>query len=131
MSSFPKPNITTFIANSDLSSNQFQFVKLISDSAPGGEQTVDLQTTKGGKTIGILMNAPLAGDMAEVAMPGGGAKLKIGATAHVMDKMISEGTDGKGMPDDAAGQWVGAQSLQEGVSGDVIPVQVLGFESQA
>lgn len=131
MSSFREPKISTFKANSDLSGSQFCFVKLVTDSAPGGAQSVDLQSSKGGKTIGILMNAPVAGDFAEVAMLGGGAKLKLEGTVHVMDKLIPNTTTGKGIANDAAGQWIGAQSLQEGVSGDIIPVSLVAFESQA
>jgi hypothetical protein len=124
MSSFPKPNILTFRAGEDLSAKQYTFVKLTA------EETVASQTTKGGKSIGILMNAPIAGDFAEVAMPGGGAKLKTGANTDLMGTLIPN-TSGQGIPSDAATQWVGAQGLAAATSGDIIPVNVIGFESQA
>lgn len=129
MASFPKPNICSFVANADLSAHQYCFVKLVTDSAPGGAQSVDVQSTKAGKVIGILMNAPVLGQFAEVAMIGGGAKLKLDGTVHVQDKLIANTTTGNGIANDASNQWVGAQSLQEGVVGDVIPVMVTAFES--
>lgn len=125
MSSHLEPKIGTFKANADLSASQYCFVKLTD------AKTVDLQGTKGGKTIGILMNAPLSGDMAEVALPGGGAKLKVGGNVALMDKMIANTTTGQGIADDAAGQWVGAQAHDTGVANDVIPVMVTAFESEA
>lgn len=125
MSSSNKPRLASFKAGSDLSSKQFTFVKLTA------EDTVDSQSSKGGAVIGILMNAPLAGDFAEVAMAGGGAKLKIGTGGcSLMDNLISA-TDGSGIIGDAAGQRVGAQALNTAVVGDVISVDVVSYESQA
>lgn len=124
MASYPTPRIHTFTAGEDLSAKQYTFVKLTD------EKTVASQTTKGGRNIGILMNAPQSGEFAEVAMPGGGALLKSGANTALMDTLIAN-TSGQGIASDAAGQWVGAQGLDAATSGDVIPVNVIGFESQA
>lgn len=117
MSSYRKPVIKAFHAGADLSASQYCFVKFGSD-----DKTVVLSGA-GDLACGILMNAPLSGDPAEVALPGGGALLKLGASQTKMLEMKSDGS-GNGVVA-TSGDWVGAIVYQAGASGDIVEVLVV------
>ena len=124
MASYPDPKIKAFLANADLSSYKFCFVKIETD-----EQHINVCGTKGEQSVGILMNAPdAAGKIAEVAIPGGGALLKLGGTVSAMEQIITSAS-ATGIVPDAAGQAIMAQALDDGVLGDVIAVNVVFAES--
>jgi hypothetical protein len=57
-------------------------------------------------------------------MTGGGAKLKLAGTV-ALGALLKSDADGKGVKCTAAGDEYGARALKAGVSGDVIPVDVV------
>ncbi len=73
---FQEARTRTFVAGADLSAKKFHAVKL---------DTVfnEILIAGAGEGFGILQNAPLAGEMAEVAMIGGGAGGHAGATIAI------------------------------------------------
>jgi len=119
------PNMGSYIAGEDLSAKQYTFVKIGTAA-----KTVVACDTQGEKTLGILMNAPESGEAADVALPGGGAKLIVDANVGYPDSIMT-GTDGKGEVVTAAAQWVGAIADANGAANatanDVIPVIVTAF----
>lgn len=120
MPSFNEPRIHTFIAGEDLSSHKYKAVKWGSD-----EKTVLLSTVLGAHTVGILQNAPKAGEAAEVALPGGGAKFKIAGTV-VKGAYLSNTAAALGDTALTTHQ-VAAQAYEAGVANDVINVEVMHF----
>lgn len=124
MSSSSKPRIKSYIAGADLSAKQYTFVKFGSDNktvvACGGNE----------RSIGILQNKPESGQAAEVALPGGGGKLKINESV-ALGKLLTSTSGGLGEVADAAGEWCGAMAYDEGVQNDVIAVEVIATQAQA
>lgn len=121
MSSSRAPIIKAFIAEGDLSTKQYLFVKY---------GTTNKQIVVAGaneKTIGILMNAPVAGERAEVAMKGGGGLLKLGEASLSAGDLLTPTSAGKGEQADAADEWVGAELCEDGTSDDVKEVFVTGY----
>ena len=126
MASFPTPNYKSFLADADLSSYENCFVKIGTD-----EKHVNVCDTKGEQAVGVLMNAPsAAGQIAEVAIFGGGALLKLGGTVTAMQQ-ITPNASSVGIIPDAAGQALMAQALDDGVSGDKIAVNITFGEAHA
>ncbi len=115
MSSCHEPNVKGFIAGEDLSAKHDKLVMLC-----GANE----------RAIGVLMNAPDSGQGAEVALIGGGAKLKISETVALGKLLTSTGT-GFGEVADASGEWVAALAIQDGVENDVISVLVVAMQAQA
>lgn len=115
MASCLKSNMGSFQAGSDLSAKQFFAVKF-----SGADSQVNLAGV--GNAIGILMNKPLSGEVAEVALSGGGAK----------SKCVGNVTRGDSLKADASGNLIPASAgdraiaiaESSGVSGDVIAVIV-------
>lgn len=122
MASSRAPIYKSFLADADLSSYQYCFVKIGTD-----EQHVALGTANS-KVIGILMNKPTSGQAAEVAMPGGGGKLKISETVTAGQYLTSTSV-GQGEVADTSGEHVGAYAQDDGVVSDVIAVDVVVFEA--
>lgn len=120
MPSFNQPVIHSFFAGEDLSSQQYKFVKFGSD-----EKTVLKATVAGAKSVGILMNKPKSGEAAEVALPGGGAKLKVAGTVALLDYIAGD-ANALGVAAVATNH-VGAQAYEAGVANDVINVHVIHF----
>lgn len=58
----------TFVANSDLSGALYKAVAIVAGQAGGGRLLVDLPTSQGQQCVGILMNAPTAGQKADVSV---------------------------------------------------------------
>ena len=124
--SFEAPKIVTFRAGADLSAKQYRFVKFGADE----EKVVACGANE--RAIGVLMNAPALGGVAEVAVPGGGAKLKISEAGGVtLGKLLTSDTNGDGEIADAAGEWVGAMAMGAGAQSDVISVRVLAMNAHA
>lgn len=107
------PKILAFKAASDLSTHQNKLVKMGS--------TNDLVDVCGDaeKPCGVLMNAPKAGEMAEVAVQGG-AKVKVASTV-TRQQSIASGAAGVGRTA-VAGEWAIGTFQDDGVTGDVVPV---------
>ena len=123
MSSYPHPLMKTFIAGADLSTKQYHFVKVSSSD----DKKVELAGSNG-KSVGILMNAPNSGEPAEVALPGGGGKLKMDEAAAT-GKYITSSTSSQGEVADAAGEHVGAYMMGSAADGDIAEVMVTCFEA--
>lgn len=120
MSSIRQPKIKVFNAVSDLSSKQYCFVKY--NAAGDG---VDV-CGAGEKSMGVLQNAPAMGEPAEVALPGGGALLKLGEALNA-GALLTPLANGSGEQCDAADEWCGAMLAQSGAIGDIVEVDVCAF----
>lgn len=118
MSSFGTPRFRTFKAEGDLSALQYKFVKV---------GTADDQVVLCGDNepaIGVLMNKPLAGEPAEVAMVGGGASLELAGTSTRGDFLESNAA-GEGETSSGSGNHaVRAICLESGVDGDIVDVDI-------
>ena len=124
MSSTSAPKIKAFTAGGVIP--EFTFVKFGAD-----KQTI-VACGLNERAIGIAQNrgGSILGDTVEVALPFGGAKLKLtGVTA--LGKMLTSAADGKGYVPAAGGLWVAAVAYEDGVAGDIAFVMVTGFPSAA
>ena len=125
MASYSTPRIKTFLAEGDLSAKQYFFVGIGSN-----EKQIAVCSGSGAKSIGILMNKPsAAGQAAEVAIVGGGALLKLAGSVTAM-KYLCTDANGKGLVASSAGDHVGAFAMDDGVSGDLMAVEVVCMEAQ-
>lgn len=119
MLAYHTPNTRSYVASADLSAKQNHFVK--AHTVAGQVAAI---TSASDKPIGILMNTPLAGEAAEVAVLGGGAKLKV-AGIIAAGARIKTDSAGKGVAASAEGDTMCAVADAIGASsadGDVIPV---------
>lgn len=124
MAAHSEPRIYGYTAGEDLSSKQYHFVKF------GADKETVLGAGANERAIGVLMNAPENGEQAEVALPGGGAKLKV-AESVSLGKMLTSTAASKGEVADAAGEWIGAVAYEDGSSDDIVGVEVTGFQAHA
>lgn len=74
MSISSQPKVLALVAGADLSAKQYCFVKF------GADASKVVLCGAGQKAIGVLMNAPALGQVAEIAILGGGAKVKSAGT---------------------------------------------------
>lgn len=118
MSSYQEPKIVTLEAAADLSAKQFHLVKLTS-SADGKKVSL---AGAGEKAIGVLMNAPKQGEDAEVALPGGGALLKVNGTVAAGDSLAATSENKGQVATD--NQWSPCIAMEDGADEDVISVLV-------
>lgn len=83
------------------------------------------------RAIGIAQNnANTAdGDSVEVVVAGG-AKLKCAETI-ALGKFVTSTAAGLGEVADAAGEWVGAIAMEDGLVNDIIGVRIEGFQAVA
>ena len=115
-------NITTFKAGGTI--RKFRFVIL----SGAGEVS---ESGANGRAIGISQNdaSVSSGDLVEVALSGGGAKLEVGE-ACAQGKILTSSPTGKGEVVDWSGEWSGAIVIESGAAdGDVIGVRVHGFQA--
>ncbi len=84
------PVVSAFIAGANLSSARHTFVKLDSSNA-----NKVVAAGAGEEAIGILQNAPIADDHAEVVVAGG-SKLIVADATFAIDAMIKSDAAGKG-----------------------------------
>lgn len=112
------PRMFTFLAAAAQAA--YTFVK------PGADaKHVAICSAASDKTIGIAQNAPTAADdPVEVALPGGGAKLKLGGTVSFGDMLVPDAS-GFGVASTSNAARHGAMAMSDGVSGDIIPVEVI------
>lgn len=101
----------------------YSFVKFDSGSADKDPTVVVCES---GRSLGIGQNSASAasGDTIEVALPGGGAKLKLGGTVPLMQS-IKPTTAGVGIVTASDADYIGAMAVEKGVSGDIIGVEVV------
>ena len=118
MSAHSEPRLYAFFAEADLSAKQFTFVKF------GAADNGVVNSGAGEAIDGIMQDAPATGEAGAVALPGGGAKLKLGGTV-TRGQFIKSGAAGVGVAATANLEIYGAKAMASGVSGDVIPVEVV------
>lgn len=118
MASHSDPRILSFKAGADLSAKQYRFVKFGAD-----DEHVVAASVASEVVLGVLQSAPTAEQVAEVALNGGGAKLKLAGTV-TRGAYIRNDANGDGIAA-VAGEKYGALAMASGVSGDVIPVEVI------
>ncbi len=122
MASSAHRNIRSFLSEGTIEANRF--VKF----GTAAETVVACGANE--RAIGISQQAATSGQYLEVALPGGGATLKISETV-AKGKMITSIAAGIGEVADAAGEWVGAMAYEAGVVDDEIDVMVTGFSAYA
>jgi hypothetical protein len=105
-------------ASSNLSAKQYYSVVL---SQVSGEKSVTVASTQ--TAIGILNNAPVSGDLAAVIVAGG-AKAKIAGTVSAGNFLKSDSSATLIAVTTDKDRYC-AQALQDGVSGDIIEVNVV------
>lgn len=112
-----KPVVQGFLAGADLSTHQYKLVKW--------DTTNNSVVLCGNaeKPMGVLMNAPASGEMAEVAVQGG-AKVKVASTISISSgALASVASAASGVARAAvAGEWAIGVFQDAGVSGDVLPI---------
>lgn len=119
MASHSSPKIYAFIA--DASVTKGKAVKVASGYLAGHVRVGAANTDR---CIGIIQNTPTAsGDVAEVALPGGGAKALLGETVSAGEDLVSH-TDGTLVKPNASGDEIIARAVESGVSGDLVSVEV-------
>ncbi len=117
MATCPTPNlITNLTAYTTLAAAQYKAVRLDANG-------VNLATT-GENSLGILQNAPGAGQVCEIAIPGGGAKATSGDTITA-GQLLEVGSNGVLVRAQGVAENIVAMALESAVSGDVFAVMVL------
>lgn len=120
MASSRAPIIETFLADAAISKGMA--VKFGTDYKHVAKSSANTN-----HHIGIAQSAPTAAeDAVEVAMPGGGAKGLLSETVSAGDFLTGH-TDGSLRKPDGAGDVCIAIAKQDGVSGDLIDVDVMIF----
>jgi len=122
--SFRQPIIKAFVAGADLRNYQYCFVKWSGAQGPGAQV---VRAGANEKACGILQNAPNSGEVAEVAIPGGGALLKLGEASLSAGDYLTPTSSSDGEQCDAADEFCGAILEEDGTSGDVKEVTVTSF----
>lgn len=97
---------------------------------PGSsKEHVQVSSAGTDKSIGILQNTTVAAnEVAEVALPGGGAVAKLGGTVSFGDELAAN-SDGKLVKVTAANHIVIAIAMEDGVENDLIAVEVVRHKS--
>jgi hypothetical protein len=101
----------------DLTTSQFLLVKYV----PGTDSVTPV-TAITDKPLGVLNNAPIAGDSAEVVMSGV-TKVKLGATVAI-DDQVGAKADGSVITWAATGTYLIGRALEAGVIGQIISVAI-------
>lgn len=109
-----KSIVQAFTAGADLSTHQYKLVKFDTTN-----NSVIL-CGNAEKPLGVLLNAPASGQIAEVAVQGG-AKVKIGTTMSTLSTSVASAASGVGRAA-VAGEWAIGTQQDTGVSGDLIPI---------
>jgi hypothetical protein len=123
MSSYSQPRLKAFKAGSAITG--YTFVKFGAD-----EKTV-VPCALNERAIGIAQcDQANVGGPVDVALPGGGAALKISEDV-ALGKLLTSTAGALGEVADAAGEWVGAIAHKAGVANDVIAVEVIQTQAQA
>lgn len=109
-----KPIIQAFTAGANLSAEQYKLVKF--------DATNNSVVLCGNaeKPLGVLMNNPASGEIAEVAVQGG-AKVKIASTMSTLSGSVASAASGVARAA-VSGEWAIGTQQDTGVSGDIIPI---------
>jgi len=110
MSSYSKPRLINRTAGADLSTSIYKAVKLDANGHV-------IAATANSKNIGFLMNAPLSGEIAEVASFGGGALGRAGNTINAGDSLKSD-ANGALVATTTSGDFVVAIAMESAVTND-------------
>jgi hypothetical protein len=117
MASHSKPRIQTYTVSAAITKGKA--VKFGSS-----DEAVVVGAANTDRCIGIIQNSPTtSGDMAEVALQGGGAKGLLGEGVTRGDDLVSH-TDGTLVKPNAEGDQIIARAMESGDSGDLIAVEV-------
>lgn len=108
------PKIQAFKAGADLRTHQYKLVKF------GADNDTIVLCGNAEKPIGVLMNDPNTGDIAEIAVQGG-AKVKIATTMSTLGGSVASAANGVGRAA-VAGEWAIGSQMDAGVSGDLLPI---------
>lgn len=100
----------TFTAAADLSNSLYRAVSIVTGQSSGGRASVNLPTSNGVKIIGILVNRPTLGQLAEVVIQGGEAPWEAATTLNAGVELMAD-TNGRAILA-TAGNYVGAVSKQ-------------------
>jgi len=124
MASSSTPRIRTYKAGGAI--NPLSYVKLSTSSPGSTKNPVVVQCGAGDRPIGIAQNdsAAASGDEVEVALPGGGARLTIKGTV-ASGNFIKSDANGYGIATTTAGDAYGAQAVEDGVTTDILGVEVI------
>jgi hypothetical protein len=127
MASSIKPLVRTYVANGTIPA--YTFVKFDTTAPASAKNPRIVIAEASAASCGIAQNASSAssGDEVEVAFPGGGALLKLGAGVSV-GQTIMPMAGGVGTPTTAAGDHVGARAVEGGSTSDIIGVHIVQFE---
>jgi len=88
-------------------------------------------TANTSRCVGVCQNAPAAAeDVAEIAMPGGGAKGLLGESVAMGDFLVSH-TDGTLVKANASGDHIIAMAMKDGVANDLIDIEVVAGQAAA
>jgi len=117
MATSSQPKILAFKAGADLSAKQFCFVKFGADA-----ETVVL-CGAGEKAIGVLQNNPALGQVAEVAIMHGGAKVKSAGVIALGD-LIASDANGLAVVASTSGHFIVGQAFEAGVANKVIHAEL-------
>lgn len=109
-----KPITQAYKAGADLTTHQYKLVKF------GADNDTIVLCGNAEKPLGVLMNNPNTGEIAEVAVEGG-AKVKIASTMSTLGGSIASGANGVARAA-IAGEWAMGSQTDTGVSGDIIPM---------
>ena len=109
-----QPKIQAFKAGADLTTHQYKLVKF------GADNDTIVLCGNAEKPLGVLMNNPNSGEIAEVATQGG-AKVKIGTTMSTLGASVASAANGVARVA-VAGEWAIGSQQDAGVSGDIIPI---------
>ena len=115
---YPTPNVQSFAGAADLSTKQFRFMT-------GGSTAGQVQTAvAASKVLGVLMNdnCNAAGQGADLAMPGGGAKVILGSGGCAIYDFLQPDANGAGVVSTTQRC---AIALAAGSAGDRVPIVVL------
>ena len=107
----------TFEAGSDLSAGQFKFLALASDGQ------VDVNTTLGGKSIGVLLNNPSAVGYAATVCLSGSVLVKCASTIAAGAQVASTATGLAALT--ATGQIILGYALEAGVVNQIIEIEFI------
>ena len=118
------PRYRTFKAAGAIT--QYSFVKW------GADNESMLACGANDKPMGIYQGEDTlaSGDLGEVALPGGGAMLKVAETV-ALGKFLTPTAAALGEVVDAAGEVCGAVAYESGVANDIIGVEVVIFVAVA
>jgi hypothetical protein len=117
------PKIIAKAAGADLTTHQYKLVKL------GADNDSVVLCGNAEKPMGVLMNAPNTGELAEVAVAGG-AKVKIASTISISSGVLAScasAANGVGRAGVSTEFAIGVFT-DSGVSGDIIPI-IIGIHT--